>query len=128
MFGVPTEPHNTPDVDFICPNGYKMQVKTASITYSRGNPRWNFGINKNKVADYFILVAVNNTEDINKEDFKPTHIWLMEGRFVNEEVGISVTPSRISKWDEYSIMEEYGNKFVACCNTIKVNRPEDTSK
>ena len=97
MFGVPTEPHNTPDIDFICPNGYKMQVKTASVTYGRGNPRWSFGINKNKIADHFILVAVNNIDDIDKEDFKPEHIWMMKGNILNMQSGTSITPSRISK-------------------------------
>ena len=122
MFGVPTEPHNTPDVDFICPNGYKMQVKTASITYSRGNPRWSFKLKKNKVADYFILVAVNNVNDINKRNFKPEHIWLMKGNLLNDKTSTSVAPSRVSKWNKYSIMKEYENKFVDCCNTIKENK------
>ena len=119
LFGVPTETFGTPDIDFTCPNGYKIQVKTASITYSRGNPRWSFKLKKNKVADYFILVAVNNVNDINKRNFKPTHIWLMEGHLLNYKTGTSISLSRISKWDKYSIMEEYESRFTDCCAKIK---------
>lgn len=71
------------------------------------------------MADYFILVTVNNTEDIDKEDFKPNNIWMMKGNVLNNKTGTSVTPSTIHKWDEYSIMEEYENKFIACCTAIK---------
>ena len=119
MFGVPTEQHGNPKVDFICPNGYKIQVKTSSIRYNRGASSWIFHIDRNKIADYFILVAVNNIDDINKEDFEPAHIWMIKGKVINKQAGASVTPSRVSKWDEYSIMEEYENKFINCCNTIK---------
>ena len=119
MFGSVAEPYSTPDIDFICPQGYKIQVKAASLTFLCGNPRWKFKINKNKVVDYFILVAVNKSEDIDEEDFKPTHIWMMEGNVLNNKMSTSITPSRISKWNKYSITEEYKNKFVSCCATIK---------
>lgn len=128
MFGVPTEQYGNPGVDFICPNRYKIQVKTASITYSHDNPRWTFKIKKNKIVDYFILVAVNNTEDIDKEDFKPTHIWMMKGNILNKQSGTSVTPSRVSKWNKYSIIEKYENRFIKCCTTIKENKLKDTTK
>ena len=119
MFGSVTEPYDTPDIDFICPNGYKMQVKAASIVLFRGNPRWVFHIRKNIIADYFILVAVNKIDDINKEDFKPRHIWMMKGNILNKRHSVSKTPSRVSKWDKYSIMEEYENRFTVCCSMIK---------
>ena len=129
MFGVPTEPHNNPDVDFVCPQGYKMQVKVSSVSHSKNkNPTWRFHINKNKIADYFILVAVNNAEDIDKEDFKPIHIWMMKGKLINKKGTISTVLSRVPKWNKYSIMEEYENRFVACCTTIKESKFKDTSK
>ena len=124
MFGSIAEVTNNPGVDFVCPNGYKMQVKVSSMRYNHGkHPAWSFGIRRNKVVDYFILVAVNSSEDIDKEDFKPINIWLMKGKLVNKQGDVSVALSRISKWDEYSIMKEYENKFVACCTTIKGNKP-----
>lgn len=124
-FGSVAEPHNNPDIDFVCPQGYKIQVKVSSMRYSYGKyPNWAFDINKNKIADYFILVAVNNSEDIDKENFKPLHIWMMKGYLLNRKSGTGISPSRISKWNKYSIMEEYENKFVTCCNTIKKKKDD----
>ena len=128
MFGSVAEVTNNPGVDFICPNGYKIQVKAASTTYNRGNPQWSFRIKNNKTVDYFILVAVNHIEDIDKEDFKPEHIWMMKGNVLNRKAGTSITPSRISKWNKYSIIKEYENKFVACCTMMKRNKPEVIKK
>lgn len=123
MFGSVTEPYNTPDIDFICPNGYKIQVKAASINYKEGKyPNWQFKIKKNKVVDYFILVAVNNSDDINKENFKPEHIWMMKGSVLNNKTGVSISLSKVSKWNKHSIMEEYENKFITCC--AKIKKPE----
>lgn len=124
MFGVSTEVFSNKAVDFICPGGYKIQVKAASLTNTE-HPRWSFQIEKNKVADYFILVAVNNANDIDKEDFRPTHIWMMKGNVLSNKVGTTISLSRVSKWNKYSIMEKYENKFVACCNIIKENEPKD---
>lgn len=125
MFGSVAEPYGTPNIDFICPQGYKIQVKVASVTYTRNYPNWNFKIKKNKIADYFILVAVNNTDDIDKEDFKPLHIWIMEGNILNDKVTTSISPSTVSKWDEYSIKERYKNKFINCCKIIKKKNKGD---
>ena len=118
MFGCVTEAVCNPYVDFICPNGYKMQVKTSSLGKNK-YPNWGFHINENKIVDYFILVAVNNIDDIDKENFKPEHIWLIKGNVLNYKTGVSISPSRVYKWNEYSIMKEYENKFIDCCNTIK---------
>ena len=118
MFGSVAEVTNNPGVDFICPNGYKMQVKTSSLSKSK-YPSWYFNINENKIVDYFILVAVNHIDDIDKENFKHVHIWIMKGNVLNYKTGVSISPSRVYKWNEYSIMKEYENKFINCCNVIK---------
>ena len=121
VFGSVAEPYGTPDIDFICPQGYKIQVKVSSLGKNE-YPNWNFGIKKNKVADYFVLVAVNNIDDIDKENFKPAHMWMMEGDVLNDKTGTSVSPSTISKWDEYSIKKGYKNKFINCCKVMKKDK------
>lgn len=119
MFGSIAEEYNNRFIDFVCPQGYKMQVKASSMIHSRSYPCWAFHINKNTVVDYFILVAVNNADDIDKEDFKPVQIWMMEGNVVNNKDVVRIYPNKLSKWDEYSILDKYGNKLTQCCTTIK---------
>lgn len=66
-------PANYPYYDFICNKGYKIQVKARCILKSKhGYPRWEFKIDYNDVADYFILVAFDNRDNLN-----PMHIWLI---------------------------------------------------
>lgn len=126
MFGSVAEPYNNPDIDFVCPQGYKMQVKVSSMRYNHNKPiGWSFGIKKNKTADYFILVAVNEINDIDKEDFKPLYIWLMKGHLLNYKTGTSIALSRVSKWNKYSIMEEYENRFIVCCSMIKESNEKE---
>ena len=129
MFGSVTESLGNPDVDFICPQGYKIQVKVSSKRFIQNkSPSWGFNIKKNKIADHFILVAVNNIDDIDKEDFKPLYIWLMEGCLLNHKAKTSIALPRLHKWDKYSIMEEYENKFITCCDAIKENKAKDIIK
>lgn len=43
--------------DIICPKGYKIDVKATVL--NRYN-NFDFGINKNMIADYFALIGFNN--------------------------------------------------------------------
>ena len=70
-------PYGNPSYDFICKKGYKIDVKSSCIRKNRNN--WSFGIDKNQIADYFLLLAFDNRKDLN-----PLHIWLIKG---NEMLG-----------------------------------------
>lgn len=61
---------NNKGYDIICPKGYKIDVKAAIL--NRYNI-FNFAINKNKIADYFVLVGFNNIIEL-----KPLRIWVVE--------------------------------------------------
>jgi hypothetical protein len=59
-------PPNNIGFDWICGKGYRIQVKTTTLT----DGRWPFCIRYNDRTDYFLLVAL----DIN---LSPTHLWLI---------------------------------------------------
>lgn len=101
-------PYGNPGYDFICNNGYKIDVK-ASIMRKQNN--WTFLINKNVTANYFLLLTFDNRENLN-----PKYIWLIPGNIINNKKLISISESTINKWDEYKLDV---NKVINCCNKIK---------
>lgn len=105
-------PINNPGYDFICGNGYLVDVKAAcrNIQHKK-SPRWTFRIQKNTVAEYFVLLAFDN-----RDDLEPLHIWMIPGIDINDHVGIGISESTIYKWDEYRLDVD---KVVACCDTMK---------
>ena len=70
-------PTGNPGYDFICDNGYKIESKSACL---KDNNIWTFKINKNKVADYFFMIAFDD-----RENLKVMHIWLVKGDTVIEK-------------------------------------------
>ncbi len=62
---------NNKGYDIICPKGHKIDVKATVL--NRYNI-FNFAINKNKIADYFVLVGFNNIIEL-----EPLHIWVIKG-------------------------------------------------
>ena len=91
-------PWNNSGYDFICNRDKKIDVKSACITHSRKKyPCWQFHINKNKIADYFLLLAFDN-----RDDLEPQYQWLIPGRVLNHiKSHTTISPSTIDKWDEY---------------------------
>ena len=63
--------------DFICGDGYKIDVKSAATGDKSGH--WIFYTSKNKIPDYFIFIAFDNRDDLN-----PTHLWIVPGNIVNQ--------------------------------------------
>ena len=103
---------NTPGYDFICGKGYKVDVK-SSCRSSCGTfaDRWIFHIDKNQIADYFLMAAFDNRNDLN-----PEHIWLIPSGEINDHVSISVSESTLHKWEQYEIGID---EVVLCCDEIK---------
>ena len=101
-------PHNYPGFDFICNKNMKIDAKSSCLDK---NGRWQFYIDRNTTADYFLCVAYDNREELNI-----VHVWMIPGKDVNDHVSISIRPSTIHKWDKY-IYDIEG--FSACCNAMK---------
>lgn len=102
-------PLNNSGYDFICSNGYKIDVK-SSIISTKVN-RWEFTIRKNKIADYFLCLAYDNRDDLNL-----LHVWLFPDHVVNNLMGMSSRLSKISKWYQY---EKPIEDIKICCETLK---------
>ena len=98
--------------DFICNRGKKIDVKTKCM-YKRenGNIRWKFQIKKNKIADFFILVAFDNRNDLN-----PLHLWMIPGNEINHQNSLSISVSTIHKWDKW---KRDINDAQICCAEMK---------
>lgn len=106
-------PYGNPGYDFVCGNGYLIDSKSSCTRYN-GNDRspfWGFAIRRNKVADYFVLLAFDNRDDIT-----PLHIWMIPGHVINHLTGVSISESTIDKWDEYRLDID---KVITCCNEMK---------
>jgi hypothetical protein len=114
-------PYSNPGYDFTCKMGFKIDAKSSC---RRKDPRpgrknsWNFGINKNKIADYFICLAFRD-----RESLEPEHIWLIPGKEINHLVSLSIADceSSLAKWTKY---EKPLDKVVTCCDTLRMYATE----
>lgn len=95
----------------LCVDGTKVSVKTSCREINGKTFRWRFAIRKNHITDYFLLVALDNREDMNIE-----HVWIVPGDKVNMFVGTSITTSNLQKWDDYRIDMD---RIDSCCNVLK---------
>lgn len=94
--------------DFICGEGYRIDSKSAA-TGDKGY--WLFNIERNEIADYFILMAFDNRRDLNIE-----HIWLIPGKAINNRKSVQISKSTLPKWSKY---EQPIDKAILCCNEMK---------
>lgn len=102
-------PFGNPGYDFICNHGKKIDCKSGCIN-KNGNG-WQFRINYNTTADYFLCVAYDNRADLN-----PLHIWMLPGDKFNHLSCASISESTLDKWGEY---EQDITEVVICCEEIK---------
>ena len=104
-------PIGNPGYDLICGKGYKVDVKSSCRLISMYSDRWAFTIKRNVVADYFLLIAFNN-----RQDLRPEHLWMIEGKHINSHVGIGISESTLHKWSEY---EQPINDVIVCCDMMR---------
>lgn len=105
-------PNGNPGYDIKCNRGKLVDVKSACMTKPVGSlGTWTFNIKRNKIAEYFLLLAFSNRSAID-----PLHCWLIPGENVNNVYMTSISMSTIHKWDDYKI--DIG-KVVACCDEMK---------
>ena len=101
-------PINNPGYDFICGKGYMIDAKGSCLNkYGR----WQFNINHNIIADYFLCLAFDNRKDLN-----PLHVWLIPGKKINHLRATGISLSTIHKWDKYRLDV---SKVATCCNTLR---------
>ena len=105
-------PYGFPGYDIICNRGKKINVKSSCITLSNKKYlHWKFNISYNVTADFFILVAFDNTTNLN-----PLHMWMFPGKEINKQSGVSISSSTIHKWDDWKITIE---EVQLCCAEMK---------
>jgi len=117
-------PFNNSGYDFICGKGYKIDVKAACLHYPKTtitdnkyikkyNPYWMFLLNRNQIADYFLLLAFSD-----RETLEPIHVWLIPASKINMQTGLTITniPKALLKWQPY---EKPLDKVIHCCNLLR---------
>jgi hypothetical protein len=107
-------PINNPGYDCVCSLGNKIDVKSACLRQNKSSPCWEFTIRRNKVPNYFALLAFDNITDLN-----PMHLWLVPGEVINDKTSITITntPRILAKWENY----EYPiYNVIDACDKIKL--------
>jgi len=105
-------PYGNPGYDFICGGGHKIDVKSSCRRHPKKNvDHWMFIFNKNKIAEYFLCLAFDNRQDLN-----PEHIWLIPAGDVNDKTGMTISETRLKKWNRY---EQSIDKVISCCDAMK---------
>ena len=109
--------------DFICGKGLKIDSKCSLMRINRGNG-WNFNISKNTFPDIFCLIALENTIKNVEYNPSPKYVWLIpgdaiiDGRSLNNRQGFSVSPTTISKLEQYRRTDMEG-RIIKCCDKLK---------
>ena len=115
-------PLNNKGYDFICRNGYKIDVKASCITErSEKNKMWMFPIKHNTIADYFLFIAFDD-----RNNLTPMHIWLIKstetirGRKLSEFSTLAIACSEygVKQFVEYATKDKL-EKTLKCCEKIK---------
>ena len=105
-------PINNHGYDFICGHGYKIDVKAACRYHWKNKAdSWSFHIDKNQVAEHFLLLAFDNREDLN-----PEHAWLIPSSDINDHVSTSIAETRLDRWGAYKLDID---RVTTCCNVIR---------
>lgn len=108
-------PINNPGYDFICKNGYKIDVKSSCKRHGtdRNMPRWMFDVRYNTVADHFLCLAFDD-----RTSLTPLHVWLIPGNEVNHVKVFAISDSLygLNKWSRF---ERPLNKVIGCCNALR---------
>jgi len=103
--------YGNPGYDFVCNNGYLIDVKSA--TKLKNQDAWLFTIKRNQIPDYFLCLAFDNREKLN-----PEHIWLIPAKKMNHLKSLVVSVATIDKWNHYELTNKL-NDVINCCNILK---------
>ena len=92
-------PMHTKGYDFICGNGFKIDVKSSSRRLNNhGKKVWQFDLRCNQIADYFLLIAFSE-----REHLIPLHVWLVPSDLYrkHQKIGISDNSKSLDRWKQY---------------------------
>ena len=106
-------PMHNPGFDLICNHNKLIDVKSACKRKDRNE--WQFNIRHNPIADYFLMLAFDNREDLN-----PMYVWLVPSEKVNHLMTTSISQSTIHKWDAYRLDI---SKISQCCDAMRTAIP-----
>ncbi len=121
-------PYGNPGYDFICKNGYKIDVKSTCLRKNDNCSTYHssFIIKKNKIADYFLCITYDNRNDLN-----PLYIWLIKSdeiiigndmikRKINDLVHLNISNSieGLEKFKKYELTDKL-EKVKEICNNYK---------
>jgi hypothetical protein len=106
-------PFGNPGYDFICKNGFMIDAKSATLRPTEYNSIWQFRINHNTIADYFLCVGFDDRANLN-----PLHVWLIPGRIINDRMSIGIMNSAIGL-RRFAKYEQPIDKVIACCETLR---------
>jgi len=108
--------------DYLCNKNYKIDVKAVCLDTTKN--RWEYHIYKNKVADYFLLLAFDNRHDLNL-----LHVWLFKGTTkiknqmgnekLNNKASFSIMNITRSLCDFYDYEKTYELEHSGKMDTIK---------
>jgi hypothetical protein len=108
-------PYRNPGYDYICRNGFKIDVKSSTEHNNKKSKYnfWTFNILYNQIADYFLCLAFDNINNLN-----PLHIWLIPGKDINNKCRIDIYNNEhgLLKYKKY---EKSLDKVIVCCNKMK---------
>lgn len=104
--------------DFIVNNNCKLDVKSSCVCANA----WHYLINKNKIANYFLMFAFDNRIDLNI-----LHIWFVKvnnlsrrGREFNDLLGLTITNTvKVLKWYEKYELKDKLDEANRICKKIK---------
>lgn len=84
--------------DFLYKCKYRVDVKSSVRIHGNraGSDRWQFHIDRNPVADYFLLLAFDNKDDACLE-----YVWVIPGSVLRNKRYATIGDSTLSKWDMY---------------------------
>jgi hypothetical protein len=91
-------PHNNHGYDFICGNGFKIDVKSSCRLFYKGNkfPHFIFTTKHNTAADYFACVAIES-----RSNPIPLYYWLIPSKDVEHLKAVVISENQMHKYDKY---------------------------
>ena len=106
-------PYSNPGFDFVCGNGYKIDVKSSCAQTYKQYRRWNFHVFQNMIADYFLCIAFDN-----RESLTPQHVWLIPSNEVNSKLNFKIydTTKNLLRWSRF---ERPVGKAITRCQKMR---------
>jgi hypothetical protein len=103
----------------------KIEVKTSSRLHRRPGEydRWQFNIDRNKTANWFLLIALNSFVDERTPFPKVEHIWYIPSYEVDtDKKYLTIGELTMKKWSKW---ERHIQDVKQCCNELRSEKAGD---